>query len=246
EDSAPVALLSQTHLEGLFAERQAELPVVALNQGEALWEDLSDSNPEPDGIGLTPNHLAYVIYTSGSTGTPKGVMIEHRNTVNFLSWAKAVFSREALARTLFCTSINFDLAVYELFLPLAVGTSVVVVENALAVAQESATLLNTVPSAMQMLVDSGGVPETVRTVNLAGEALRGELVDRIFGATQVEEIHNLYGPSETTTYSTWVRMRRAEGFAPTIGRPIANTRVYILDVYGEPVPEGVAGELHIG
>ena len=80
EDSAPVALLTQTHLEGLFPELHDVLPVLALNNGDAFWKDLSDTNPDPDRIGLTPNHLAYVIYTSGSTGTPKGVMIEHSST----------------------------------------------------------------------------------------------------------------------------------------------------------------------
>jgi acyl-coenzyme A synthetase/AMP-(fatty) acid ligase/aryl carrier-like protein len=86
----------------------------------------------------------------------------------------------------------------------------------------------------------------VRTVNLAGEPLKRALVERLFAQTQVETVCNLYGPSETTTYSTWVAMRREEGFVPHIGRPIANTRVYLLDGNGQPVPQGVVGELYIG
>ncbi|HEX8242473.1 MAG TPA: condensation domain-containing protein, partial [Longimicrobium sp.] len=154
----------------------------------------------------------------------------------------------ALERTLLSTSLNFDLHVFETFAPLAVGASVHVVADALELARTEGgvTLVNTVPSAMRALVETGGVPESVRTVNLAGEPLRQALAERIFAATGVERVCNLYGPSETTTYSTWVQMRRGDGFAPHVGRPIANTRIYILDGAGEPVPIGVAGELYIG
>src|SRR5947199_4113394 len=106
------------------------------------------------------------------------------------------------------------------------------------------TLINTVPSAMQALVDSGTIPRAVRRVNLAGEALKSELVERIFTTTQAEAVCNLYGPSETTTYSTWVAIRPGE--AVHIGRPIANTQIYILDAECQPVPVGVSGELYIG
>src|SRR5208282_2012401 len=108
------------------------------------------------------------------------------------------------------------------------------------------TLINTVPSVMGALLEAEGVPPTVRVINLAGEILKRTLVERIWATAQLDTICNLYGPSETTTYSTWVVMKRGEPFAAHIGRPIANTRVYILDGYGEPVPVGVAGELYIG
>src|SRR5437763_9620976 len=105
-------------------------------------------------------------------------------------------------------------------------------------------ILNTVPSAMQALVESGTISRAVRRVNLAGEALKSELVERIFTTTQAEAVCNLYGPSETTTYSTWVAIRPGE--AVHIGRPIANTQIYILDAECQPVPVGVSGELYIG
>ncbi|WP_435870123.1 amino acid adenylation domain-containing protein [Eleftheria terrae] len=244
QDSAPVVVLVQ----GVGRERiDAQVPVLDL-QNASGWSAQPSTNPSRSAIGLQPSHLAYVIYTSGSTGQPKGVAIEHRNAVNFLSWAAEAFDAEQLKHTLWATSVNFDLAVYEYFAPLSVGTTVEVVGNALEAAQATGevTLINTVPSALQALLESDQVPASVKTVNLAGEALKRSLVEALFERTGVEQVCNLYGPSETTTYSTWVEMKREDGFAPHIGRPIANTQIYLLDAQGRPVPMGVPGEIHIG
>jgi amino acid adenylation domain-containing protein len=245
QDGAPKALLTQTSLQDELPA--AELPVLLLDS-EELQSRLSAhpvSNPDPHG--LTSRNLAYIIYTSGSTGLPKGVAIEHVNASNLLHWALANFSAQELSNTLFSTSINFDLAVYELFVPLAAGSTLTLVSNALAltVRPEPVTLVNTVPSAIKALLDSGGVPASTRLVNLAGEPLKREVVERLFTETSAQHVANLYGPSETTTYSTWVRMSREEGFAAHIGRPVANTQVYILDAHREPVPVGIAGEIYI-
>ena len=256
QDSAPVAMLTdgrvpapvQAELRAALAGR-ADAPVVIDFQADAsAWAMQAESNPERTQVGLSAAHLAYVIYTSGSTGRPKGVAIEHRNAVNFLYWAQSSFTAEQLARTLFSTSLNFDLAMYECFAPLTVGASIQIVRNALDLVQtrHPVTLINTVPSAIQALLEAGGIPDTVRTVNLAGEPLKRALVERLFAQTDVDTVCNLYGPSETTTYSTWMAMRREQGFAPHIGRPLANTRIYLLDVHGQPVPVGVAGEMYIG
>ncbi|MCQ9427552.1 AMP-binding protein, partial [Pseudomonas sp. LJDD11] len=126
EDSAPAAVLAQSATLDLVSA--AGVTVINLDQPD--WQDQSVSNPVIEG--LTPAHLAYVIYTSGSTGLPKGVMIEHRNTVNFLTWAQQAFAPEVLAKTLFSTSLNFDLAVYECFAPLISGGRIDVVKNVLA------------------------------------------------------------------------------------------------------------------
>ena len=96
------------------------------------------------------------------------------------------------------------------------------------------------------MLDSGGIPATVRVINVAGEVLRKETVDRVFATSQVEQVCNLYGPSETTTYSTGITMSRRSGFNPSIGRPIANTQIYVLDGNRQPVPIGVTGEIYIG
>src|SRR6185295_3947603 len=196
-------------------------------------------------VRLDPENLAWLIYTSGSTGRPKGVGIRHRSASVLLAWAAGVFDPRELERVLAATSISFDLSVFELFLPLSEGGAVVLAENALALPGLGAavTLINTVPSAMAELVRSG-LPATVRTVNLAGEALSRRLVEEIYQTGSVERIYNLYGPSEDTTYSTFARIARGGSVVP-IGRPILGTRAYgVADYAVQPV--GVRGELWLG
>ncbi|QNR42340.1 non-ribosomal peptide synthetase [Pseudomonas syringae] len=242
QDSAPAAVLAQTATQGLLADVSA--PVINLDLND--WQDQSVQNPQVPG--LTSAHLAYLIYTSGSTGLPKGVMIEHRNTVNFLSWAHTAFDGSALEKTLFSTSLNFDLAVYECFAPLTSGGSIEVVKNVLELqhGEHDIGLINTVPSALKALLDVDGLPTSVHTVNVAGEALKRSLVESLFEKTGVQRLCNLYGPSETTTYSSWVAMDREDGFAAHIGKPVGNTQFYLLDEQQQPVPLGVAGEIYIG
>ena len=246
QDSAPAAVLVQTATQSLLAD--ASVPLIHLDLSD--WQDESVQNPQVPG--LTSAHLAYLIYTSGSTGLPKGVMIEHRNTVNFLTWAHSAFdagtATSALGKTLFSTSLNFDLAVYECFAPLTSGGSIEVVKNVLELQHldDDIRLINTVPSALKALLETGSLPKSVHTVNVAGEALKRSLVEALFEQTGVQRLCNLYGPSETTTYSSWVAMDREDGFAAHIGKPVGNTRFYLLDEQQQPVPLGVAGEIYIG
>nr|UXB95131.1 non ribosomal peptide synthetase [Pseudomonas syringae] len=246
QDSTPAAVLAQSATEALLAD--VSVPVINLDQSN--WQDESGRNPQVQG--LTSAHLAYLIYTSGSTGLPKGVMIEHRNTVNFLTWAHAAFdagtTHSALEKTLFSTSLNFDLAVYECFAPLTSGGSIEVVSNVLELqhGENDIGLINTVPSALKALLETDSLPKSVHTVNVAGEALKRSLVENLFEKTSVQRLCNLYGPSETTTYSSWVAMDREDGFAAHIGKPVGNTWFYLLDSQQQPVPLGVAGEIYIG
>ncbi|MCF5653299.1 amino acid adenylation domain-containing protein, partial [Pseudomonas syringae] len=242
QDSAPAAVLVQTATQDLLAD--VSVPVINLDLSD--WQNESVQNPQVQG--LTSAHLAYLIYTSGSTGLPKGVMIEHRNTVNFLTWAHTAFDGSALEKTLFSTSLNFDLAVYECFAPLTSGGSIEIVRNVLELqhGEHDIGLINTVPSALKALLEVDGLPESVHTVNVAGEALKRSLVENLFENTGVQRLCNLYGPSETTTYSSWVAMDREEGFAAHIGKPVGNTQFYLLDEQQQPVPLGVAGEIYIG
>ncbi|HYO14120.1 MAG TPA: amino acid adenylation domain-containing protein, partial [Thermoanaerobaculia bacterium] len=197
-----------------------------------------------------PDNLAYLIYTSGSTGRPKGVAIQHRSAVTLLRWARGAFAREDLAGVLASTSICFDLSVFEIFLPLVEGGTVILADNALALpslpAAPEVTLLNTVPSAARELVRDSRLPESVRVVNLAGESLPGELVRQLYDQPGVREVWNLYGPSEDTTYSTWAKIGRELPREPVIGRPVAGSRAYVLDAGLEPLPAGVPGELYLG
>ncbi|MGH8718832.1 MAG: non-ribosomal peptide synthetase, partial [Burkholderiales bacterium] len=240
EDGAVEVVLTQRSIAVPY--QRAKLVYI-----DALERDCAgypDTDPESN---VEANNLAYVIYTSGSTGRPKGVAIEQRSAVALLSWAADTFAPEQWAGTLASTSICFDLSVFELFVPLSVGGAVILVKNALELptlkCADQVTLVNTVPSAAVELLRIDGLPASVRTVNLAGEPLSTELVRQLYDQG-IDRVYDLYGPTEDTTYSTFALRSRHGG--ATIGRPIANTQVYILDAYLNPVPVGVRGEIHIG
>ena len=241
EDSAASVVIAAERFRKLVGESR---PVLSVSSVE---ENPPDSHNPSTVAG--PENLAYVLYTSGSTGRPKGVAIEHRNTFAFLEWAQTVFGPENLAGVLGSTSVCFDLSVFELFAPLCCGGTVVISEDALELpdlpARNRVSLINTVPSAIAEIIRLKALPESVRTVNLAGEPLPSELAAQVYESGRVDSVYNLYGPTESTTYSTFTRVPRAAG-PMTIGRPIANTQVYLLDAFLVPVPIGVAGELFIG
>jgi amino acid adenylation domain-containing protein len=205
----------------------------------------ADSNPL---AGAEAGDLAYVIYTSGSTGVPKGVAIEHRSAATLVHWAQGVFPASELRGVLASTSVCFDLSIFEIFFPLACGGRIILAENALHLpelpARDEVTLLNTVPSAAAELVRTQGLPRSLTTVCLAGEPLQTRLVDALLASGNVRQVWDLYGPSEDTTYSTFTQ--RLAGAPASIGRPIANTRAYVLDARMNPVPVGVPGELFLG
>lgn len=191
--------------------------------------------------------VAYLIYTSGSTGKPKGVAIDHANAQAMIAWAHTTYNNEAAAGTVAATSICFDLSVYEIFATLTRGACVILVDNVLALPQhpaaDRATLINTVPSAMTELLHMQAVPPSVTTVNLAGEPLPQELVDALYQLPHIQQVFNLYGPSEDTTYSTGIAVNA--GNRPPIGRPIPNTQAYVLDRYLQPTPQGTPGQLFL-
>ncbi len=211
------------------------------------WTTLLHESSENLPSWTVPANLVYVLYTSGSTGRPKGVMIAQASAVAFLHWAGSVFSSADLAGVLAATSICFDLSVFELFVPLSWGGTVVLAENALQLPElleiDRVTLVNTVPSVIWALLDKV-LPPSVRTVNLAGESLKTEMVKAIDRMWGVATVHDLYGPTEATTYATYAV--RSETGPATIGRALGTTTVYLLDRYGQLVPVGVPGEMAIG
>jgi amino acid adenylation domain-containing protein len=220
---------------------------------EALaLEALREPPPSPRPVDLPrqwPENLAYLIYTSGSTGRPKGVAISHGSAVELIHWSRKVFGDGEIAATLASTSINFDLSVFELFVPLSRGGTVFLADNALTLIERrdlAATLLNTVPSAIAELLRADAVPASVETVNLAGEPLQAALVRQIYQRTAARRVYNLYGPSEDTTYSTFARIDRGFEGEPPIGRPLSSTWVYLLDGRDCLVPAGAPGELYLG
>lgn len=229
---------------------QTQFPCSHVICVDAEWPQICEQPTAPVRSSLGPDNLAYVLYTSGSTGRPKGVAITHGNVLAMLQWGQRTFSPELFRQSAAVTSINFDLSVFEIFLPLSQGGTVMLANNALHLVEmpgrESLTLINTVPSAIAELLKVGGVPSTTRVVNLAGEPLPRPLVDQIYAQTQVEAVYNLYGPSEDTTYSTFALIPRDTDEKPLIGRPIDNTVAYVLNTHMQPVPVGVIGELYLG
>jgi amino acid adenylation domain-containing protein len=239
EDSRAAVLITERRWLSVLPD---EVPALCLLEEVGTR---SAGRPTPSDIPVDPGNLAYVIYTSGSTGRPKGVGIEHRSASALVAWAREAFPPSALEAVLAVTSVCFDLSVFEIFVPLATGGRVILVDDALAAAP-GATLINTVPSAMAELVRSGSVPESAATLNLAGEPLPRPLADALHELEPPREVLNLYGPTETTTYSTMARMVRADDRPPAIGRPVAGDRVYLVDRHLRPVPAGVPGEVLIG
>jgi len=216
---------------------------------EAVLEEFIDKQESYKNASLEfsfgANDLAYIIYTSGSTGLPKGVMIEHQSAVEMIEWALDEFAEDEFDKTLYVTSYCFDLSVYEIFFTLAAGKIIEVLQNGTAIEASLNTdekvLINTVPSVVGALVNNGADFSSVVALNMAGEPIPPTLVKKLEG--KVKTIRNLYGPSEDTTYSTICKLEA--GQEVLIGKPISNTKVYILDDQNRLQPFGIEGEICI-
>ncbi len=243
EDSRALWLLTEGEIAATLPLSSAT-QVLLMDNAEAEFAGYPDTAPQ---TRVCADNLAYVIYTSGSTGKPKGVAIAHRNVLALIDWSQSVYSRDDIQGVLASTSVCFDLSVWELFVTLAGGGSLVIARNALELpqlpARDQVRLINTVPSAIAALQRLGQIPPSVRIINLAGEPLKQSLVDALYQQVTVEHVYDLYGPSEDTTYSTWTR--REAGGQPNIGRPLKHTASYLLDGELAPVPQGVAAELYL-
>ncbi|MGY4306614.1 amino acid adenylation domain-containing protein [Bradyrhizobium sp. USDA 4369] len=262
EDSAPVALLTQGHLAAALPAGAAGLPVIALDADAARWAEQSARNPDRDRIGLQPGHLAYVIYTSGSTGRPKGVMIEHRSLCNYALDAAKLFGLDACDVVLQQNSLNFDLSIEEMFPALVSGATLLPwsgVFGDMETARSSTTRPNVVHlTAAHWHSLVGGWERSpdlardqlcdVRLINVTGDALSAQKL-QLWEEVKPPHVRlvNTYGPTETTVSCTASSTPYDPGTGQiTIGKPLANTQIYILDGHGAPSPIGVAGEIHIG
>ncbi|MEO0836747.1 MAG: amino acid adenylation domain-containing protein, partial [Cyanobacteria bacterium J06642_3] len=245
EDSRIGILLTQTKYQNNFSNNNLTL----INLDSPPTPSAPSASSTPPVPYTRPDNLAYIIYTSGSTGQPKGVAIAHKNALQLLHWAKEVFTIGELSGVLAATSICFDLAVFEIFVPLSWGGRIILAENVLELPnllhKNEVRLINTVPSAINSLLYTDSIPNSVTTVNLAGESLKTELVARLYEKEQIENVYNLYGPSEDTTYSTYAKVNKSSRTSATIGKPVGNTQAYVLDRYLQPVPIGVPGELYL-
>jgi amino acid adenylation domain-containing protein/FkbH-like protein/non-ribosomal peptide synthase protein (TIGR01720 family) len=205
-----------------------------------------------------PSDLAYMIYTSGSTGQPKGAMNRHSGIVNRLLWMQDSFALTPGDVVLQKTPMSFDVSVWEFFWPLLAGARLVLAEPgghrdaayvAGVIRETGVTVMHFVPSMLRAFLDSGAatLPTTLRDVMCSGEALPYELQERFFAQFPATRLHNLYGPTEAAVDVTvWSCVRGDARKIVPIGRPIANTQVYVLDAAMEPAPVGESGELYLG
>ncbi|HEX2079653.1 MAG TPA: amino acid adenylation domain-containing protein, partial [Longimicrobium sp.] len=253
-DSAPAAVLTQQALRDRVQD--AGVPVLELDAAAPAWASEAETNPARGA--LAPEHAAYVIYTSGSTGMPKGVVVPHRAVVSQLAWGQRTWTLGAHEAVLQRISLSFDVSVRELFWALTVGARVVLAGPAGAndpaalvevIAREGIGAIHGVPTLLQAFLEHPDVGSctTLARVMCGGEVLSPALARRFHERLPNATLYHMYGPTETTLAVTAARSRPEEqhGRLP-LGRPIANTRAYVLDDRGEPVPVGAAGELCIG
>ncbi len=251
-DAAVPLLLTQQHDLDRLAEHGASVICLDSDWGRIAAE--SDTNPES---GVTADNLAYTIYTSGSTGKPKGAMNRHSGICNQILWMQSAFRLNGTDRVLQKTPISSDASVWELFLPLTTGARLVVAKpeghKDLAylvdlIRREGITTIQFVPALLQVFLSETDLAEcrSLRHVFCGGEALPYELQERFLERMKAE-LHNLYGPTETAVQATyWTCRHDDQRRTVPIGRPVANTQIYLLDGSMNPVPVGVPGELYVG
>ncbi|MEV0189548.1 amino acid adenylation domain-containing protein [Kitasatospora purpeofusca] len=253
EDAAPVRVVTVRALRDRLPEAARAL---------ALTVDGPDAAATgTDGTGtalaeVSPEHAAYLIYTSGSTGRPKGVVVTHRAIVNRLAWMQHAYRLDADDRVLQKTPASFDVSVWEFFWALCEGAAVVMARPeghkdpaylAALIADRGVTTLHFVPSMLRAFLEESSVADRcagLRRAFCSGEALPGDVVDRWYATLPEVPLHNLYGPTEAAVDVTFHHTAPAAGVVP-IGRPVWNTRLYVLDAALRPAPVGTPGELYL-
>ncbi|OUL26115.1 non-ribosomal peptide synthetase [Nostoc sp. 106C] len=252
-DADVSVLLTQKHLQDVLPHTSAS--VVCLDQD---WENIAQHSSETPNSQVQPQNLAYVIYTSGSTGQPKGVMIPHRALCNHMLWMQSEFPLTASDRVLQKTPFSFDASVWEFYAPLLAGGCLILTkpgghqDNAYLldlIGQQQVSIVQFVPSQLRSLLAEPKISNchSLRRVFCGGEALAIDLQTSFFSILPNVELCNLYGPTEATIDTTYWRCQSEdEQRTVPIGKAIANTQVYLLGSYLQPVPIGVSGEIYIG
>jgi len=246
-DAETPIVLTQQHLRSQLPEHDSQL--IALDRD---WHVISQQPTNPLDLPLHLDNLAYTIYTSGSTGQPKGVQIAHRALMNFLSAMEQKLNITAEDTFIALTPLSFDIAALELWLPLILGGKTVVIAREAArngqqlsrqLAQAEASVMQATPASWELLLQVGWQGNQSLKLLCGGEALSYNLAQKL--VTRSGQLWNVYGPTETTIWSTAQPIQQ-DDHSISIGSPILNTDVYVLDSHFQPVPIGVPGELYIG
>ena len=247
EESATPLVLTEQSLADLLPETSAEL--IRLDSD---WGSIQSASKNNLDLAVQSSQLAYVIFTSGSTGKPKGVQIEHRSVVNFLDSMRNEPGMSERDTLLAVTTISFDISVLELYLPLTSGATVVLVSRettsdgrqlAKVLSKSGITVMQATPATWRLLIEAGWQGDAKLKILCGGEAMPRDLAEQLL--ERCGSLWNMYGPTETTIWSAVCQVESGAGSVP-VGRPIANTQIYILDDKLHPVPPGVPGHLHIG
>ena len=262
EDCTPLAIVThppvRTALERAAAGIGCRPTILDISTPSSACDGFESTNLPVDEIGLQPNHLAYVIYTSGSTGQPKGCQNEHRAVVNRLTWMQDAYRLDETDKVLQKTAFGFDVSVWEVFWPLLVGAALELAplgaqydpsELVAVIASRQITIIHFVPSMLTDFLNDNNVGNCIslRRVICSGEGLPAKSVRRFLFSLPRATLHNLYGPTEAAIDVTaWTCPATFDDQIVPIGRPISNTRIYLLDDRGEPVPQGAIGEIYIG
>ncbi|QUG77202.1 amino acid adenylation domain-containing protein [Erwinia sp. E602] len=252
---ARLALLDDAGEQALLPLLPADIHHYHLQRDAHRWQTLPQDNL-PDVAEQPQRSLAYVIYTSGSTGKPKGVMNEHLGVMNRLQWMQQQYQLTAADTVLQKTPFSFDVSVWEFFWPLMVGARLAIARPgghqdpdylSAFIAEQRVTTLHFVPSMLQLFLRHAEMAQcaSLKKVMCSGEALPLTVVQRFYQLLPAAELHNLYGPTEAAVDVSYWHCRADDAQVP-IGRPVANTRLYILDRQLQPLPPGTHGELHIG
>ncbi|MHB8206503.1 non-ribosomal peptide synthetase [Mucilaginibacter sp.] len=246
EDSQAVILLTSIKYKNHFQSPAKELLI------EELWETLDNYPATDPEVEVNGNDLVYILYTSGSTGLPKGAQITHQNLVNFLISMQRAPGLTATDKLLAVTTISFDIAGLELYLPLLAGAEIVIADTKATkdgwalldiIKKEKVSVLQATPYTWRLLLEAGWDASTPLKVICGGEALPLELSQKIL--ERASSLWNVYGPTETTIWSTVKQLTSADEVI-SIGRPINNTAIYIVDKYLNPLAPGIPGEIYIG
>jgi amino acid adenylation domain-containing protein len=244
QDSGALVLLTSAAYKGAYKSTATEILL------DDVWPGLDQYPATDPDVKVSGDDLLYILYTSGSTGQPKGVQIAHHNVVNFLYSMQKMPGLTAQDKLLAVTTISFDIAGLELFLPLITGAQIVLADAAAAkdgrilldiIQKEKITVMQATPYTWRIMLEAGWDKEKIRVI-CGGEALPMDLAQSILA--RATELWNVYGPTETTIWST-IKQITVDDKNISIGRPVDNTGIYVLDKFLNPVGAGVAGEIYI-